>query len=107
MPRESAIWSRVRNWLRHAGHWCMKLVGSVNTMRGVPDVLVLVKVPHQQWAVPLFIELKQPGKKPTRLQLKRHDELRKAGACVIVATTLDYVRDVVGDLQSNELTPWE
>lgn len=35
-----------------------------------------------------FLELKMPGNKPTKLQAERHEELRRAGAKVAVATSL-------------------
>jgi hypothetical protein len=36
-----------------------------------------------------FCEVKQKGKKPTPEQLERHQELRKSGAVVIVADSID------------------
>lgn len=36
-----------------------------------------------------FLELKMPGRKPTKLQAARHEELRRAGAKVAVGTNLN------------------
>jgi hypothetical protein len=36
-----------------------------------------------------FVEVKRPGEKPTKEQIERHQELRDAGAVVIVADSLD------------------
>jgi hypothetical protein len=36
-----------------------------------------------------FVEVKRPGEKPTKEQVERHQELRNAGAVVIVADSLD------------------
>lgn len=36
-----------------------------------------------------FLELKMPGRKPTKLQAERHEELRRAGAMVAVGTSLN------------------
>lgn len=36
-----------------------------------------------------FIEVKRRGKKPTPEQIERHDELRRAGAVIIVADSID------------------
>lgn len=47
--------------------------------RGTPDRLAIVR------GHAIFIETKTLGKKPTPEQLEKHDELRDAGAIVIVA----------------------
>ncbi|MGI8849352.1 MAG: hypothetical protein ACR2HT_04210 [Pyrinomonadaceae bacterium] len=47
--------------------------------RGTPDRLAIVR------GQSIFIETKTLGKKPTPEQLEKHDELRDAGAIVIVA----------------------
>lgn len=47
--------------------------------RGTPDRLAIVR------GQAIFIETKTLGKKPTPEQLEKHDELRDAGAIVIVA----------------------
>jgi predicted mannosyl-3-phosphoglycerate phosphatase (HAD superfamily) len=47
----------------------------------VPDLLAL------KMGRAVFLEIKQPGKKPSELQAYRIDQLRKQGFEVIVATS--------------------
>lgn len=49
---------------------------------GVPDRIVFLKYPLGPSV--LFVELKAPGKKPTPLQQKVHEELRALGEKVYV-----------------------
>lgn len=58
--------------------------------RGVPDRLVLL--PDGRMA---FVELKAPGKKPTELQLARHELLRDLGFRVFVIDRFAQVEEVL------------
>ena len=42
----------------------------------------------------VFIEVKQPGQKPTPLQELRHKELREAGFTVVVATSVNCIEKI-------------
>lgn len=80
---EKHIQSRIRDYLRLHDWLVIKLV--VTSLFGVPDLMCL------KGGTVLFIEVKQPGKKPTPLQLATHDKLRRVGAKVIVATSVEDV----------------
>lgn len=60
--------------------------GSVHMTRGIPDLFAF-RAP----GLLLWLELKQPGNKPSPAQLERHEELRRAGLPITVAWTLEQV----------------
>jgi hypothetical protein len=60
--------------------------------KGTPDRFCIIPPaldPHGLGGWLMFIEVKRPGKKPTPEQNERHQELRNAGAVVIVADSLE------------------
>ncbi len=57
---------------------------------GAPDRLVML--PHKVF----FLELKAPGKKPTAVQLKEHERLRRFGLDVFVADTIEQIEELLG-----------
>lgn len=63
--------------------WWMKIAGSPQQLRGVPDLLIVLR------GRAIFVELKQPGKKPTPLQCHRVGEIAAAGASVVLCTSVD------------------
>lgn len=73
--------SLVENWFRKAcnvnNFLCWKFTSP--SLNGVPDRIVLM--PNAKIA---FVELKAPGKKPTKLQAHCHSILRKLGFPVFV-----------------------
>ncbi len=52
----------------------------------MPDLLVIVD------GRAIFLEVKQPGKKPTPLQVHRMRDLRKAGASTHVVTSWEHTK---------------
>lgn len=60
--------------------------GSVWATKGIPDLFAF-RAP----GLLLWLELKQPGNKPSPAQLERHEELRRAGLPITVAWTLEQV----------------
>lgn len=87
--KESSLSAQIAAYLKTRGIYNERLnSGRVETKsgywitlceRGTPDRLAIV---HGQT---IFIETKTLGKKPTPEQLEKHNELRAAGAIVIVA----------------------
>ncbi len=87
--KESSLSAQIAAYLRARGIYNERLnSGRVETKsgywitlceKGTPDRLAIVR------GQAVFIETKTLGKKPTPKQLKKHDELRDAGAIVIVA----------------------
>lgn len=82
MPLESYIERKFVDYIRSVGGMALKL--DAMSCAGIPDRLVVL--PDGKM---FFVELKQPGKKPRPIQLKRHADLRKLGFDVYVVDSLD------------------
>ena len=78
---ERDIERRLVEWCRKNGVYTRKFTSPAN--RGVPDRVCI------RDGTTLFIELKRQGNKPTALQLREIDLIRKAGAKAEVATGWD------------------
>ncbi len=81
--RERDVEKRLRKGIEARGGMCLKFSSPQNA--GVPDRLCIVRGLH------FFVEAKAPGKKPTKLQVEVHRQMRAAGACVHVVDTYDGV----------------
>lgn len=78
---EAAIVRRVVAALRARGAWAEKIHGSPYQRAGLPDVDCV----YRGRAVKL--EVKRPGERPTRVQLRVLGELQAAGAVTAVVTS--------------------
>lgn len=94
--KESDIEKALRDTVREAGGRAFKWVSPGN--RGVPDRVVVM--PGGKVA---FIELKAPGKKPTKLQLLQHKRLTSMGCRVYVVDGISQIRDVLKDINTGEI----
>ena len=72
MPRESAVLARIRRTFEQGRSKCLKTSGE-----GEPDLVCC------QNGRTVVIEVKQPGKKPTPLQMQRLREWANAGALAL------------------------
>lgn len=86
---EARIGKKIREFLESEGAYVFKIHGSPTMRAGLPDLIVCFD--GNFWG----IEVKQPGKKPTAIQLHEHEKIKKAGGAVIVATCVDDVRVIV------------
>lgn len=77
--REAIIQGQIKKYLETNGWMVIKLIQT--TMNGIPDLVALKD------GRTVFVEVKQPGKKPSDLQAYRHEKLRAKGFDVIVATS--------------------
>jgi Holliday junction resolvase len=82
--RESIIQSQIKKYLEANGWMVIKLIQT--SVNGIPDLMALKN------GRTVFIEVKQPGKKPNDLQQYRIEKLHRAGFAAITAAS---VRDVV------------
>lgn len=78
--RESIIQSKIKTKLEAAGWLVTKLIQT--STNGITDLMALKD------GQVVFIEVKQPGSKPTTLQLYRHEQLRNKGFAVVVAYSI-------------------
>ena len=85
---ESALERRLVAEVRKAGGLCLKFTSP--STRGVPDRIVLMP-----GGVMAFVELKAPGRKPTRLQKIMHERIRALGFRVVVIDSAEGIREVV------------
>jgi hypothetical protein len=88
--RESTVEAYLVRRCKQEGFYCRKWV-SVNN-RGVPDRIVIA---DGFWC---GVELKAPGKRPTKLQLLEHKTIRKHGGYVYVLSNKDQVDEFIAHL---------
>lgn len=84
MAEEKKIEQKLVDAVKAKGGVCLKFISSTD---GYPDRIVIFKNKIA------FVEVKAPGKKPRKLQLKRHELLRKYGFKVYV---LDEAKEIGG-----------
>jgi len=78
--QEKSVQKRVVGWLKKMSRdtngevWHMKVHGGQYQMAGVPDIMCVIN------GIPVFVELKATGKKPSAIQVNRIKELQVAGA---------------------------
>jgi hypothetical protein len=92
--REASLTSKILNYLNSLpGCKAEKRHGSQYSEAGAPDINACYKGRSIQ------IEAKQPGKKPTPIQLKRLQEWQEAGAVVGWVTDLEGVKRMLEELE--------
>lgn len=81
MPRENSIVSSIRKAAKKQGWWSLKIHGGFGRA-GIPDLLCLKD------GQAVFLEVKQPGKKASKLQVFTMSEIEaEAGAPCFVVTS--------------------
>ncbi|NBP04254.1 MAG: VRR-NUC domain-containing protein [Proteobacteria bacterium] len=81
MALESSITKSIVTSAKARGWWTFKIHGGPMQTSGIPDLLC---VKHGK---AVFLEVKQPGKKPTELQTHRMHEIRSIGGGVAEVVT--------------------
>lgn len=74
-----------------AGGWAIKLLSTTN---GMPDRLVMMPGGHIG-----FVEVKSPGQKPRKLQIRRHVRLRHLGFPVFVLDDPEQIPGIIKAVQ--------
>ena len=83
-PLERVIVKSVIATAKSMGWWAMKNHGSVYSLVGLPDVLV-IKDGRAAW-----MEVKRPNEHPTKVQVHRMGELVAAGCqCAVVRSAIE------------------
>lgn len=62
---------------------------------GMPDRLILIAIGHMA-----FVEVKAKGKKPRKLQVKRHEMLRKMGFRVYVLDDEEQIGGIIDEIRT-------
>ena len=99
--RESEIEKALTSQVKAMGGECRKVAWL--DRRGAPDRLVMLpprlgQRRGEDWfrkSESFFVELKAPGKKPTKLQAREHERLMKYGLRVEVVDSLERVAEVL------------
>lgn len=92
--RESSLTTRIIKYLNSLpGCKAEKRHGSQYSEAGAPDINACYQGRSVQ------IEVKRPGEKPTRIQLKRLREWQEAGAVVGWVTDLEGVKKIIEELE--------
>jgi hypothetical protein len=81
MPLESSITKSIVDSAKKRGWWTFKIAGGPMQTAGIPDLLCV------RGGLAVFLEVKQPGKKPTPLQEQRMVEIREIGGAVAECVT--------------------
>jgi hypothetical protein len=89
---ESRMELTLCNAVKDAGGEALKWPASVNA--GVPDRIVILG------GRTVFVEIKRPGGKTSPIQRHMHDRLRRAGADVRVMDSIDAIRSLINELQT-------
>lgn len=93
--RESSIETSLFRHVKAQGGWAIKLVSP--GARGVPDRMILA--PGGKIC---FVEVKAPGRKPTPLQKKRHEQLSDLGHIVYVLDSYESVKSFASEFFRGE-----
>jgi hypothetical protein len=90
IERYLATQCAARGWL------CLKYAATIGMASGYPDRIVCTGAGHTAW-----VELKSKGRKPTALQLARHQQLRAFGYRVFVADSRAAVDELINALATS------
>ena len=91
--REKMIETRLREQVQSLGGLCEKWNAGTS---GWPDRIILL--PDGKIG---FAELKAPGKKPRKLQVHRHEQIRRLGFPVFIIDDTEQIGGVIDAIQTS------
>ena len=89
---EHAITDSIGRLLTRRGAWWFKTHGAGASRAGIPDILAVYR------GRPLALEVKQPGRQPTRLQAHTLARAAAAGAHAACVTNQTVVREMLDSI---------
>ena len=92
---EKEVEQRLVAAVKAAGGWCPKFISPGTD--GMPDRIILMPGGHIA-----FVEVKAPGKKPRKLQIRRHIRLRNLGFQVFVLDDPKEIPDIITAIQEGD-----
>ena len=95
--REREIEEKLRVESQKRGGLAMKFVSP--GLVGVPDRIVIL--PQGKLG---FVELKSPGDKPRKIQVRRIEQLKKLGFLVYVLDDKEKIGEILDDIQGTSLS---
>ena len=93
MAREKKIEQKLITEVKKVGGLALKFVSP--GYDGMPDRLVLIAMGKIA-----FVEVKAPNQKPRRLQLRRHEQLRKLGFKVYVLDNENQIGGIIDAIRA-------
>lgn len=90
---EQKIQAAIRKWLEDRGVYVVKVITA--NRAGVPDLVCCINGTF------VGIEVKQPGKKPSPLQLAHLQQIRDAGGDGWIATSVSEIKQAYTLLNQN------
>jgi hypothetical protein len=93
LPREAVVVAAIGRELTRRGAWWFNVHGSALGRGGLPDIHAVYR------GVPLAIEAKGTGGRPSRRQLFELDRARRAGARAILADDVTAVQAVLDEIE--------
>ena len=93
MAEEKNIEKILVDETKNRGGLALKLISP--GFAGIPDRILLLAIGHIG-----FVEVKAKGKKPRRLQIKRHEKLRSLGFKTYVLDDISKIGEILDDIQS-------
>ena len=88
---ESKLQKQIQNYLKDIGAYCFKVHGEIFMRAGIPDIVCCYRGRF------IGIEAKEPGNKPSELQLAHGRKIKKSGGLFIVAYNLEDVKKLIED----------
>jgi len=98
---ESRIKSRIVSELRARGYWARRMPADGLTGGGHPDILLMLKSEHHRGRA-CWLEGKQPGEQPTRLQQASMDEITRGGGRAAVVHSVHEALQIVDAFEQEE-----
>lgn len=90
---ESEIQSRILQYLKKQGIFHFKTQST--NISGIPDIVCIYS------GVPLFLEVKQPKGKLSKLQEYQMDKIRQAGGYAFVVTSVTDIPSILHSLKED------
>lgn len=101
--RESGVKARIVAAVRASGRFCRRLPGTIY-QAGLPDIVVQLRRPPGR---ALWLEVKQPGKKATKLQEATMAEIRAGGGAAGVVYSADEAMAAIAGCEEFGWSEWE
>lgn len=95
---EGKLSLKIMNAWRDMGAFCYKVHGSEFQPSGLPDISGVYRGYSVQ------CETKMPGNKPSMIQYRMHNKMRRAGALVVVSYSVEEAVQMLEHIRSNEHT---
>jgi len=91
--KESDIQAQIRDYLRWAGWFCIKIHQTLGSYRGIADLYALKNGQH------VWIEVKAPGGKQSEHQKQFQRDIERHGGTYVLARGVEDIEHLAGQKQ--------